>query len=651
MSSAPSRAIKLFGTEETPAETVVLWAGPMTAELENGSLRYIRYGGQEALRAISYVVRDKLWGTYNPELRDLALDQQSDSFTVTYEAVCKDEDQEFRYRARITGSADGTLRFEGLGTPVTDFLTNRTGFVVLHGVEGISGAPVEVLHVDGTAIGTRFPDLIDPKQPIMDIRALTHRVTPTLKATCTMEGDAFEMEDQRNWTDASYKTYVRPLGLPFPYSLPAGEAVEQSVTLSFDGLAAAASSGEAQSIEVSVGAPSAPLPRFGMALEGGLAEASLARSALYGLLKPAFLSCYFDGREVGTEALEAFREIGGQLGCALALEAVVPEGGDPREALAAIADETRAAGLEIASLAVSPEGDLNFVMPGTVFPDDKAFRALFTAAREAFPAARIGGGNFVYFTEMNRKPPPLDALDFLCHGTCALVHAADDRSVTETLECLPYVIASGRALAGGKEYRIGPGSLGSRTSPFGGPTTPNPTNARVTMTRNDPRQRGLLGAAWHLGYAARMAEGGVDSVILGAPIGPFGLAHHPMDYPQPWYDEAGGLYPAFHVMRPLYAASGSTRRETTVSTPRDLQALAYEDEAGLTLWLANLTGGPQAVSLSGLGPGAARLALLDEEGFETCAADPDGLDALARRADARDLELGPYGVARLTFAT
>jgi hypothetical protein len=31
-----------------------------------------------------------------------------------------------------------------------------------------------------------------------------------------MEGDAWEMEDHRNWLDASFKTYVRPLALPYP---------------------------------------------------------------------------------------------------------------------------------------------------------------------------------------------------------------------------------------------------------------------------------------------------------------------------------------------------------------------------------------------------------------------------------------------------
>ena len=44
-----------------------------------------------------------------------------------------------------------------------------------------------------------------------------------------MQGDIFEMEDQRNWTDASYKTYVRPLALPWPYTLPAGTELDLGV--------------------------------------------------------------------------------------------------------------------------------------------------------------------------------------------------------------------------------------------------------------------------------------------------------------------------------------------------------------------------------------------------------------------------------------
>ncbi len=652
MTAPPSRAVKLFGTEAPPAETRLLSAGPLTAELDAGNLRYIRFGGQEAIRAISYVVRDQYWGTFDPQIEGFEVQGSGDSFVVTYLAVCTDGAQSFRYRARITGTADGSLSFEADGTPDTDFLTNRTGFVVLHPVAGVSGEPVKVTEVGGKVIDTVFPAEIDPKQPIMDIRALTHQVAPGLRVTCTMNGDTFEMEDQRNWTDASYKTYVRPLGLPFPYTLPAGESLTQSVSLAFEGSAPAVTTGAAgEAVTVSLGGSQGRVPRFGMAVEARHATAALDKLDSLTPLVPRFLSLYLDARrDDAAEALRAFKGLAEGLGTEPALEVVIPGEGPPEEELATVASWAEAAGLAPASVAVTPAGDLGFVMPGSIFPDTKEFDDLFSAARKAFPNARIGGGNFVYFTELNRKPPPVAALDFVCHGTCAIVHAADDRSVTETLEALPYVIASGRALFGDKTYRIGPGSIGSRTSPFGNEPPENPAAARMTMTRADPRQRGLLGAAWHLGYAARMAEGGIDEVILGAPLGEFGLVHHEMPYRQPWYDDAGGLYPAFHVMRGVYAVSGAERLATQVSAPRDLQALAIQTGGRAQLWLANLGDETRRVEIEGADLEAAAVSVLDETSFEACATDPQGFDRSRRKASGSGLDLGPYAVARIQAA-
>ena len=39
------------------------------------------------------------------------------------------------------------------------------------------------------------------------------------------EGDLWEMEDQRNWTDASYKTYSTPLRPPYPVEIREGDRV------------------------------------------------------------------------------------------------------------------------------------------------------------------------------------------------------------------------------------------------------------------------------------------------------------------------------------------------------------------------------------------------------------------------------------------
>ena len=67
-SAEPLRAVKLCGTEEIDSPSRKLIAGPLTAELENGQLRYIAFKGVEALRGIAFLVRDQNWGTYAPRI-------------------------------------------------------------------------------------------------------------------------------------------------------------------------------------------------------------------------------------------------------------------------------------------------------------------------------------------------------------------------------------------------------------------------------------------------------------------------------------------------------------------------------------------------------------------------------------------------------
>ena len=201
-----SRSVILFGTDEPVETPPTVRAGPLEAVLEAGNLRYVTIGGREALRAIAFLVRDRNWGTYNAQISNLEIHQQADRFTVTYDALCSDDDQSFLYTARIEGRPDGSLVFEANGEALTDFVTNRTGFVVLHALDGVVGAPVTVEHTNGNIEESRFPEMVDPVCPFQDIRALSHEIMPGVKVTCRLEGEAFEMEDHRNWMDASYKT-------------------------------------------------------------------------------------------------------------------------------------------------------------------------------------------------------------------------------------------------------------------------------------------------------------------------------------------------------------------------------------------------------------------------------------------------------------
>ena len=142
MAAALSRAVELFGTEEPVPETPVLRAGPLECSLDAGNLRHIKIHGVEAIRAVSYIVRDRNWGTYSPEISNLKIEQDTGGFRVGYQAVCEDA-QQLAYAAQIEGDAR-QLSFAAEGVALSDFVTNRTGFVVLHPLEGVSGPPVEV---------------------------------------------------------------------------------------------------------------------------------------------------------------------------------------------------------------------------------------------------------------------------------------------------------------------------------------------------------------------------------------------------------------------------------------------------------------------------------------------------------------------------
>jgi hypothetical protein len=639
---APSRAVALFGTEEKVSPRKMLRAGPLTCELDGGNLRYVRIGGKEALRAIAFIVRDKNWGTYNPEISNLKVGQGPDGFEVAYEAVCKEGEQELRYRARIKGDPAGGLSFTARATAVSDFVTNRTGFVVLHPIEGLAGRPVEVLHTDGRVVRARFPELIDPKCPLEDIRALTHEVLPGVKVTCTMEGDAFEMEDHRNWNDASYKTYVRPLAKPWPYIIAAGESTDQAVTLALEGrVAQSASAAGAGPIKVTLGDLAGMMPAIGLSLRPEHAEASLAVQDLIARLGPQFLVCPFDSRiaegYTGPAVMGAstfpfdarvaqpgkvmafYRAMGEATGAELVLEAVIAcrdEDGRPsadleimRRDVARVRAAAAAAGVSFAKVAVSPSCDLKCTLPGSVWPPCPPLEAIYAAAREAFPGAQIGGGMFSYFTELNRKRPLADHLDFVVHTSCPIVHACDDTTVMENLEAVPHVIRSTRSFIAGKPYRAGPSAIGARDNPYGAAATRNATGGRVALALMDPRQRGLLGAAWYLGYAAHMARGAVDAVCLAAPVGEFGVAYVRTDYPQPWFDDHDAkVYPVYHLLRGLAAAAGRPRLATSLSDGAAAQAVAHQADGGVAVWLANLTGAPQTVTLEGLAGERGRIA-------------------------------------------
>jgi hypothetical protein len=652
-SSAIPKSIVLCGTDQPDVVGRVLKAGPMQVEFDNGQLRYLKVHGIEVLRAIGFLVRDENWGTYIPKISALRVDEGEDGFSISFHAVCSRRGQEIAYDAAIEGRTDGSLEFSATATPKTDFLTARTGFVVLHPLKGVAGQPATAEHVDGKVVESKFPPLVNPVQPFLNLRSLTHEVVSGLKATVRMEGDTFETEDHRNWTDASFKTYVRPLSRPWPYTLEAGEPVKQSIKVSLSGKVKTGGSAKAANvIDVKLGKPlREKLLPVGLGVPAEEIDHAIRNLDLIKLAKPRILQCHYDPREKhGLKLFYAYRVLAEQTGADAVLEIIVASIDQYQKELNDVAKLVEQSGLKLSGVAVCPVGDLKSVLPDGKRPPAPPLEDLYQAARKVFPGIKLGGGMFSFFTELNRKRPPAEMLDFVMNTTCPIVHAADDRSVMETLEALPYQVKTARTFLGKTPHRVGPSAIGCRDNPHGATFTPNPDNERICLVKADPRSRALFGAAWLLGYIATFARTGIESMTIGATTGPRGVIFRRTNNKQPYFDSLSGpaVFPAYHVVAGLMNSSGQKLVESTSSNDQKVCCFAHRGKNGSTLWIANLTAQNQNVQIAG-GKGAMSGIVLDESSFEMATTRPIEFQK-SWKAMSGKLMLKPYAVAILSIA-
>ncbi|QKV18533.1 D-apionate lactonase [Oricola thermophila] len=573
-------AITLYGTSQPRPHGRVLRAGRLEARLEEGNLRYVRYDGVEVIRAIAYIVRDRDWGTLQPAITDLVVVENAEEFEVSYTGTCTAPGAELVYQAVIAGAADGTLRFEVEATPSADFETNRCGFNVLHPIDGVSGRPVTVEHCDGTREDAVFPDLIEPWQPFKTLRSLTYR-PGHLEVECRLLGDVFEMEDQRNWSDASYKTYVRPLELPWPYLMPAGETDRQSVVVNVRPLLPApAMMSDDEMISVEIGAETGiSMPRIGLVIAPEEVDDTLRNLEHLRDVAPQAILCHYDpAAGHGRAAIKAFARLQKAFPSLFELECVVLGNGDLDDELADVAAAVLESGLKLESVAVCPSVDRQSTPPGSEWPPCPPLADIYRAAREAFPDVTLGGGVFSYFTELNRKRPPVEMLDYVTHATNPIVHAADDDSVMETLETIPHITRSARAIIGQHAgYRLGPTTIGMRQNPYGSRTMDNPQGKRICMAHDDPRQRGRFAAAWTTGYAAMLHDTHIERWVPAAFLGARGIV------------DKTGLLPVGRVVRALARSARKRRLQSLSPEEKRLAVVSFEGNKGPEIICANLT--------------------------------------------------------------
>jgi D-apionolactonase len=452
-------------------------AGPLSFRLdpETGFVRDVRFHGHEVLRGIYPAVRDEQWGTITPRVTLRVIEMQPAQVHLRLDGSVGRGEVDFAWTAEIVAEARGTLRYEWEGQARRGFRTNRTGLCVLHPAEAADAACV-IEHTDGRRVAGWFPGSISPHQPFTQIRAITHLIAGAAEVETRMEGEVFEMEDQRNWTDASFKTYCRPLSWPRPYELSPGESVKHVVMVSVRGNPPKAAARES-TLQLGA-ATTARLPALGFTITEPLPAPAHERLRA---LRPAHLRVEATPSDLAANLSWATRACD-TFGCELLVAlrgAAAPASRDlfPTRCSIHVFDEAG-----------------NTVAPAVV----EAWR------NEGFES--LGTGSTHHFTELNRfRPPAHGAHTEVTFGINAQVHAFDDTSLLETLTQHRVVAGHARRLSGDRRLSVAPLTLGPRDHAA------------------DPRLHGEFGALWLLGSLLQLATAGIDRVTFARTHGAGGV--------------------------------------------------------------------------------------------------------------------------------
>lgn len=492
-----------------------LSAGPIQLQYENGFLRTLTVQGEEVLRMIYFALRDRYWNTARLRMLNETIQTNADSFAISYDWQVDDLAIQMAGTVQISGQPDSTISFAFYGKALNTFLRNRVGCCVLHPIEGVAGQPCQVDHMNGQTTDTVFPDLIYPHQPFFDVSALRWQMSSGRQFLVRFTGDVFETEDQRNWTDASFKTYCTPLERPFPAEVPAGTEIRQQITFVPVLLQPSAGQSPQTNIQTNIGNQR---PRIGL---GFRADGPPLTDAEANLLKTLGLSHLradvWLSRSNWPEQLMAAWHDAQQLN--VPLELTLLFGTDWVTESQEFIDFARTNNLALYTLSLF-EAD-------SLLSSDPLLVQVVPLFRKLLPAVKLGGGTDTDFVDLNRQRFNVDLIDFVTYAVNPQVHAFDDQTILENVAAQADTIRSAQALSGGKPVHISPITLLPRFNPAAGP------RAVDHVAPADPRQRTTFGAEWTHRSLQTVARAGADSVTYFETHGPRGLL------------DGGEVYPLF----------------------------------------------------------------------------------------------------------
>ncbi len=507
--AVPEVGDRLWG--DRPGEgTRTPWRmGRWAMSLTDHGIEDLRLGARVLAPRIFFSVRDESWATprlpvsyrlptasgVGSDASSVAFSGAVDGFPLAVAGTIATRDRSLVVTFTLTATGDAAVA--------------RAGPCVLHDVVGPQGLIAAKLDNHRTLVALK--DEVVPEPIVSGYR---HLELPIGDATLAIsfEGATFEMEDQRNWGDATFKSYCPPLEVPRPLRLRAGARVNYTLTFDVDAQRSPARvpsripSAASQIDLAGLSHVSVPcLPRVGLTHPGGaLGDAALEKLRA---LRARFLHLFVDLGDA--HWAELFAE---DLSVAAALDvpAVVTLECPPRQRTSLASFSELAAGTV----------DTAFVFePGSAVTSDAAA----DAAREHFTGTGIavGAGTRGHFASLNRAGRVPDSAQVVGVALAAAAHDDDRRALTTSPASYAAIVKGARQLAGPRPLYLGPVGLAPTFDSWSAPGHGAP--ARQGFDGGHRRHPTRFGAAWAVAAYAALAALGVERLCLAGTVGGRGV--------------------------------------------------------------------------------------------------------------------------------
>jgi hypothetical protein len=417
----------------------------------------------------------------------------------------------------------------------------------------------------------------------------------------TFSGDVFETEDQRNWTDASFKTYSTPLSLPFPVKVGKGDLTSQKIEFTAEG---GTDDNEHSSDEIIVSLfPDIKfnLPELGLCISGSGKPFHKNSIRIIRALRPDHLRSdirlYEKGWQISAgQTCRQASEIGTSSELALFFD------DNYRKQIHDFCWWYSSVRPAVSTLLLFHRNTPS--TPGNLASE------IISVIRDTDPRLKTAIGTNANFAELNRNRPGEVGNDYLCWPVHPQEHASDYMTLIENLKGQEYTVQSAKIFAGEKGILISPVTIHRRLNANVSFMEEEETSPG-SVSGYDDRLRSMEGACWCAGSLKYLSEAGADSLTYFEASGEKGVTGG-----EPGFK----IYPVWFVLR-FYLANRSLSGIRSVSSrPLAVESLILSDGRQVKAILVNFTDKAQIVRMNCC-RGLFRLTSLDQSNCGKAASD------------------------------